>query len=72
MVVSFDGHVGVQGGQGQAALACGFLVDGDARFDRVVAEAPAGPGGEQGVVAHHRSGALRGRGGPDDVLLVTW
>jgi hypothetical protein len=48
MVVSFDGHVGVQGGQGQAALACGFLVDGDARFDRVVAEAPAGPGGEQG------------------------
>jgi hypothetical protein len=34
------------GGQGRAALA-GGLVDGDARFDCVVAEPPAGAGGKR-------------------------
>lgn len=33
-------------GQGRAALAGGGLVEGDAGFDRVVAEPPAGAGRE--------------------------
>ena len=39
------------GGQGWAVLASDGLVEGDARFDGVVAEVPAGAGGEQGIVA---------------------
>ena len=39
------------GGQGWAVLTSDGFVEGDARFDRVVAEVPAGAGGEQGIVA---------------------